>query len=67
MLPLLLHLLLIAMSLQCKCEAEADPQFLEAHPYGDPIAAHLAAAPHDVAHSVTTTVKHAYQDVTTKY
>merc|ERR1739838_233339 len=56
-------------------EAEADPQFLAAHPYGHAIAAPLAHAPlavapvaaHAVAHSVTATVKHACREVTTEH
>merc|ERR1712128_194598 len=58
---------------EADAEAEADPQFLAAHPYGHAIAAPLAHAPlavapvaaHAVAHSVTATVKHACREVTT--
>jgi len=55
-----------------EAEAEADPQFLAAHPYGAAIAAPLAvahAAPvaHAVAHSITATVKHACREVTTEH
>merc|ERR1712157_640458 len=52
-----------------EADAEADPQFLAAHPYGL-AAAPLAAAPvaaHAVAHSVTATVKHACREVTTEH
>merc|ERR1739838_782201 len=55
-----------------EAEAEADPQFLAAHPYGAAIAAPLAVAPvapvaHAVAHSVTATVKHACREVVTEH
>merc|ERR1712128_57120 len=60
---------------EAEAEAEADPQFLAAHPYGHAIAAPLAAAPlavapvaaHAVSHSVTSTVKHACREVTTEH
>merc|ERR1712128_68604 len=60
---------------EAEAEAEADPQFLAAHPYGHAIAAPLAAAPlaaapvaaHAVSHSVTATVKHACREVTTEH
>merc|ERR1712008_315152 len=58
-----------------EAEAEADAQYL-AHPYAaHALAAPLAVAPvhvapvaaHDVAHSVTATVKHACREVTTEH
>merc|ERR1712157_501458 len=55
--------------------AEADPQFLAAHPYGlaaaplaaAPVAAVAPVAAHAVAHSVTATVKHACREVVTQH
>merc|ERR1711881_709288 len=52
-----------------EADAEADPQFLAAHPYGlaaAPLAAVAPVAAHAVAHSVTATVKHACHEVTTE-
>merc|ERR1711862_377678 len=58
-----------------EADAEADPQFLAAHPYGlaaaplaaAPVAAVAPVAAHAVAHSVTATVKHACREVTTEH